>query len=364
MNFSLRTPGMAGVFSVLIGLSVVQAETRIYSNDVYSGYLFTPGDNVEIFDYGDSPGGLVSRFIFAYHDPSNVTPTVRVRFYQNIGIAYYDVGYLIKQITLTHLPATGMNVQAYECVLPEADRFVLPNGAFGYSIECAGNTIQLALASGGAGNTNELWQYGYDWMWGWGWSSFWFGGNPWAGLYMQIYTAPPLEQTTCRIDGYIFHDLNANGGRDDGEPFLPGWQAFLDLNQDGVYQPSEPNAPADPNGLFRFEYLDAPETYALGLIVPEGWSQTTPGPAEGYQYLVDADPNTTYGPFDFGVVQGPLIEQADLADFALLSQYWLQSDCDANNDFCCGMDMDRSGAVGWADLLLFCERWLRMPPKE
>lgn len=359
-----RLLGIAGLLSAVLGISIVRGETLIYSNAQYAGYAFAPGANYEIFDYGTSPGGLVSSFVIAYLSPTTSTTNVRVRFYRHVNVFDYRIGVLVKQITIDALPATGQGVRDYEYVLSPEERFELPSGTFGYSITWANSTAQVALASGGAGNQNELWEYFNDWIWGWGWYGFWFGGTPWAGLYMQVYTAPPLEETTCAIEGYVFHDLNANGIWDEGEPALPNWQAYLDLNQDGQYQPSEPNVPADPNGLFRFEYLEAPDTYTLGLIVPDGWSQTTPGLADGYQYTINADPNNTYGPFYFGVVQGPLIETADLSDFVSLSHYWLRTDCNAGNQYCRGADLNRSGAVDFADLLLFCERWLLMPLKE
>lgn len=280
------------------------ADTLIYNNASLEGY-FVPGSNIEIFDYGTSPGGLVSKLVFGYRSTS-VTPTVWVRFYRSISTTYYDTGILVKQLIISNLPSTGGSTQYFTYVLPEADRFTLPAGTFGYSLTCSSSTMQLAVASGGAGNVNEMWEYDYDWMYGWGWYPFWFGGYPWAGLYMQLYTAPPIDEVTCDIGGAKFNDLNGNGIWEAGEPNLPGWELYIDLNHDGVYQVAEPNVVTDPNGIYLFENLDAPATYTIREIMKNGWNQTLPGASQGYQYVLSVDPNTLYTGFDFGNTTQPL----------------------------------------------------------
>lgn len=289
---------------VLTHTQSAAADTLIYNNAVYAGY-FTPGYNYEIYDYGTSPGGYISKFTFGYRSTS-VTPTVIIRFFHDPNIASLNPGYQVKYLVISNLPSTGGTVQFYEYVIPEADRFTLPSGNFGYSITCFSATTQLALASGGAGNANELWEYDNFYPYGWGWHPFWFDGTPWAGLYMKIYTGPPINEITCSIEGYKFDDLNANTIWDDGEPALPGWEIFLDLNNNGAYEASEPNAVTDPNGFYRFEYMSAPATYRVREILKDGWTQTLPGPALDYRYNLFCDPNTTYGPYNFGNTTTPV----------------------------------------------------------
>lgn len=275
------------------------ADTLIYSNAVNTGSAFVPGSNIEIFDWGISSGGLISKLTFGY-SATSVTPTVKVRFYGYFSTTYVETGSPIKQITLNNLPSTGGMVQYYTYVLPAADRFVLSSGSFGYSIECASSTMRLVLASGGTGNVNELWEYTYDWLYGWGWYPFWFGGSPWAGLYMKIYTAPPISEVTCNINGNKFNDLNGNGVWNVGEPAMTGWEFYLDLNNNGTWEASEPNVVTDPNGRYEFIHMPSPATYALREMQKDGWTQTLPGQGGAYKYTVVTDPNTTYGPFNFG----------------------------------------------------------------
>lgn len=164
--------------------------------------------------------------------------------------------------------------------------------------------MQAALASGGTGNVNEMWEYTDDWLYGWGWYPFWFGGSPWAGLYMKIYTAPPIEETTCDIYGYKFDDQNGSREWDGNESEIPGWEMYVDLNNDNVYQPSEPNVVTDPNGMYFFENLDAPATYTIREMMRDGWNQTLPGGPD-YEYTIIAEPNNVYGPCNFGNTTQP-----------------------------------------------------------
>ena len=48
------------------------------------------------------------------------------------------------------------------------------------------------------------------------------------------------------------------------------------------------------------------------------------------------------------------LQPATLSDFAVISEYWLQSDC----GLCGGADATGDGSVNFADLLLFIDNWL------
>ncbi|MEN6308811.1 MAG: SdrD B-like domain-containing protein [Anaerohalosphaeraceae bacterium] len=275
----------------------ISADTLIYNNATPNN-SFAPGSYYEIFDYGTTAGGFVSKFTFGYSSAS--TTSVIVQFYQYIDINNFDVGYPLKQITINNLPATGGVSRYHEYVLPEADRFTLPNGYFGYSITCTSSTTKLVLASGGAGNENELWEYYEDWIYGWGWYPFWFNGTPWAGLYMKVYTGPSIDAITCDISGCKFDDRDGDGFQDAGEPTMSGWELYLDTNSDGICQPSEPNTVTDPNGYYLFENMPSPATYRVREINKDGWTQTWPGSAWNYQYTLSTEPNTLYLEYNFG----------------------------------------------------------------
>lgn len=286
---------LMGIFCSVV-TSVTFADTLIYNNSNYGGYFTLGYNNYEVFDFGSSPGGLVKKFSFGYRNPSSATSWVRITFYRSLQLNYYEPGYAVKSIFIQNIPASSSSYRVYEHVLAEADRFELPNGTFGYTVAVSSSTTNLALASGGAGQENELWEY----LSGWGWDPFWFGGSPWAGLYMKIYTGPPINEITCDISGYKFNDSNGNGVWNAGEPALPGWELYLDTNSNGTYEASEPNEVTDPNGFYLFKNIASPATYRIREITKSGWTQTLPGSATNYQYVVATDPNHAYGPYNFG----------------------------------------------------------------
>ena len=50
-------------------------------------------------------------------------------------------------------------------------------------------------------------------------------------------------------------------------------------------------------------------------------------------------------------------DRVDFADFAVLTQYWLDMGC-ASPDWCAGADSEPDGDVDWADLAFLIENWL------
>lgn len=95
---------------------------------------------------------------------------------------------------------------------------------------------------------------------------------------------PGSRRATIR--GYKWHDLNANGNRDLGEPGLPGQTVFLDHKDNGVLDASEirtqtlsddPRTPTDESGLFVFDDL-RPGTYFVNTVREEGFLAVFPRP--------------------------------------------------------------------------------------
>lgn len=287
------------LITVLLGLTIcpfcksrAYSDAPIYSNTIFSGY----GDRSDtmLFDYGTTTGGLVKSLRILYLNDSYTTNTIRLEFFQYYSKVYYDMWGYRKTIFITNLPRTYGSFNVYEYVLPEADRFELPAGSFGFTAMMS-TGIYWGLASGGTGNEDEMWEYD-DWT---GWYSFWYGGTPWAGLYLEIIKGPPIDEITCDIKGYKFDDQNGNGSWDAGEPALPHWEMYLDENGDGIYQPAEPNVVTDPNGMYFFENLDSPATYTVREIVKPGWTQTLPGGPD-FEYVIDTEPNLVYKGYHFG----------------------------------------------------------------
>jgi hypothetical protein len=68
---------------------------------------------------------------------------------------------------------------------------------------------------------------------------------------MQDYVAPQaLTLRTCAASGMKFHDRNANGRRDAGEPGLPRWTIWADYDDDGIRDANEPFGITDTEGQY------------------------------------------------------------------------------------------------------------------
>jgi hypothetical protein len=53
-----------------------------------------------------------------------------------------------------------------------------------------------------------------------------------------------------------------------------------------------------------------------------------------------------------------LENDVDLTDYTLFSQKWGETDCN-EPDWCGRSDIDQSGDVGWTDVDILAENWLR-----
>ena len=53
-----------------------------------------------------------------------------------------------------------------------------------------------------------------------------------------------------QITGTIWHDLNEDAQITGGEPKLDGWRAFVDVDEDGVYDAGEPSDLTDSSGSY------------------------------------------------------------------------------------------------------------------
>ena len=288
---------LAGVcFLCLVGS--VFGERLLYDNSTGTGsYYVGPTADTEVLDFGTSSGGKVGRFVFGYATTAWNPASVTITFYRYTSEGYYP-GSFVRSFTVSGLEGSSFGEAFYkEVTIPKDQQFELFNGEFGYSFAFQDGSTGPLLASGGSGNRNVFFEFD---SWLDMWFSIWFEGNPWAGFYMQVYEAeddPAADPNGCTISGYKFHDENANGNWDDGEETLSGWEFYIDLNENGQYDPAEPNALSDPNGLFEFEGVSAPGTYTLGEVQRDGWFQTYPG---GLTYQIAAEPNNIYAGYHFG----------------------------------------------------------------
>lgn len=92
------------------------------------------------------------------------------------------------------------------------------------------------------------------------------------------------------ISGTIWDDVNGDGSQDSGEANLPGWEVYLDLNDNGVLDNNEPAEVTDANGEYSF--VDVPDgTYVVREVLQDGWEITFPFVANsGFASLDDSGP--------------------------------------------------------------------------
>jgi glutamine cyclotransferase len=79
----------------------------------------------------------------------------------------------------------------------------------------------------------------------------------------------------AEIRGRMWHDLDGDGIRDDGEPPLEGWTIFLDADGDGVFKSGERSATTDAWGNYVFT-LVPPGRHAVAEVLRSDWLPTFP----------------------------------------------------------------------------------------
>ncbi|VXD23553.1 conserved hypothetical protein [Planktothrix serta PCC 8927] len=81
------------------------------------------------------------------------------------------------------------------------------------------------------------------------------------------------------ISGIKFNDLNQDSLLTAGEPSLAGWTIFIDTNNNGTLEATEPTTVTNATGAYAFTNL-APASYTVREVQQAGWVQTTanPGP--------------------------------------------------------------------------------------
>jgi len=270
------------------------ADTLIFDNSELTGYVFQPAANREVLDYAVSPGGLVSKFAFYYSSGS--AGTVRVSFYT--GTDNTSVGLLLKQYTLAVAPTVSPQLLQY--TIPEADRFELPAGAFGYSFETSLSSFRVEMAEGGTGITAGYWLE-------MGGTLIFRMDSMLLNLSFQLLTGPPQEPLPCRIIGQAFNDFNRDGIWDLGEePVISGRWVYLDANNDSVFQQTELSALTGPDGFYVFEDLPSPAVYRVRQVLPDAWEQTIPSAEDDFCYVIDTQLGGVYDAMLFGSAPLPV----------------------------------------------------------
>src|SRR5918912_4115682 len=75
--------------------------------------------------------------------------------------------------------------------------------------------------------------------------------------------------------GTKFHDLDADGARDGGEPGLAGWTFYVDYDGDSTLDAGEPSAASGADGTFTINAV-TPGTWAVREVGQVDWFCSTP----------------------------------------------------------------------------------------
>jgi hypothetical protein len=113
---------------------------------------------------------------------------------------------------------------------------------------------------------------------------------------------PPLDEPLVMgtISGTVFNDSDGDGMFDINESGMSGRLVFVDFDNDGFFDFEEPVASTDEQGFYEFVEAE-PGTYRIRLIVPSGFTPTTPAAqlvtiaSGGSQLDVDFGINTPGG---------------------------------------------------------------------
>ena len=97
-------------------------------------------------------------------------------------------------------------------------------------------------------------------------------GGTGRDVYARLFGTPDSRNSGA---GQVFHDQNANGDKDPGEPGMPGWTVYHDVNNNGVFD----------SGSYSAQHVSS-------TVVPTGTSRLFlgpgPGPAAG-QIITDVN---------------------------------------------------------------------------
>lgn len=85
---------------------------------------------------------------------------------------------------------------------------------------------------------------------------------------------PAVQKGRGSINGFIFNDANVNGRFDGSDTVNVGYRVYLDLNNNGTHDRTEPATLTDSTGAFHFIDL-LPGTYAVRQLFAKGTRLTT-----------------------------------------------------------------------------------------
>ena len=92
-----------------------------------------------------------------------------------------------------------------------------------------------------------------------------YTADAWNNSYTKMITVNPFGA----IDGSIYGDTNGDGAWDGSETGVANWTVYLDMNHSGHWDPGDPTATTDSNGVYQFTGLEAGD-YVVGAEPPPG----------------------------------------------------------------------------------------------
>ena len=102
------------------------------------------------------------------------------------------------------------------------------------------------------------------------------------------------------IQGQVFRDLNRDGLQSPDELGQAGWTVYLDVNESGTLDVSEPSTVTGILGEYYFTDLEPSTTYEVTTAPQDYWIQTYPTLIESGTWTVRIDAGTLADNVDFG----------------------------------------------------------------
>jgi hypothetical protein len=107
------------------------------------------------------------------------------------------------------------------------------------------------------------------------------GGVDWitSGGFEEMSTV--LRPVPARKSGVKFHDLDADGVKDAGEPGLAGWTIFVDVDGNGALSAGDPSDVTDATGAYDINAI--PEgTWRVREVLQAGWTCSYPTTSDAF----------------------------------------------------------------------------------
>ena len=147
-----------------------------------------------------------------------------------------------------------------------------------------------------------------------GWGQTWPGseGHSISITTENLWVEAGFGTAQGAVYGWFWDDMDLDAIWDAEEPVLSGRTVYVDANNNGALDSSEPSAITDENGYYFFGGLTV-GTHTLRQVIPSGWSETWPGVDGASVELSNSDlwMNASFGSAR-GTVYGWLWNDVDL----------------------------------------------------